>query len=99
MAWPPDWPGYQASSRARAFCWAQLTARALPLSRTTTIGLPVLATASSICCWTSGRSMSVRSPPEKPLAFTFISSPSRRGVSPTKAITTSAFLAAATAWS
>ncbi len=55
MACPPDWPGYQASSRARAFCWAQFTARALPLSRTTTIGLPVLATASSISCWTSGR--------------------------------------------
>ena len=30
------------------------------------MGLPVLATASSISCWTSGRLRSVRSPPEKP---------------------------------
>ena len=97
MAVPPSTPGYHAS-RTAAACWlAQLRATALPLCSTTISGLPVAATASSSFCCGAGRSRLVRSPPPKPGILMGISSPSSCGDSPTKATTTSASFARATA--
>ena len=65
--------------------------------RTSTTGLPVARSASSIFSCTAGSAMSVRSPPWKPGYETRISSPSTSAVRPPTKTTTSAARAAASA--
>ncbi len=99
MACPPDWPGYQASRIALAFCCGPVHGERAAVEQDHDHRLAGFGDGLEQLLLDVGQDDIGAVAAGEAFGVTRISSPSRRGVRPTNATTTSAFFAVATAWS